>query len=497
MRAPATWRRGSRRRARPRPPASSARSARAAARSRRRRSAARPRSAPRRRAAGRSPGAPARSGRGRRVRRGRGRSRTGCANSPCRCDSAYACQRCPSGSTSSVSGTGAITPSGPTYDCHAPEVMNARDRLPRDGEQRHRQQRQQRDRERRPPQPDPARCRTPRARRPCTPAGCRSPAPTTRASRAGSAALKTGSAASSAYGSGMSVMFPKILMRGPQRQHREHDRGRRRAPSGSRAARDRTRPPQQHDADDGEHAAAAGRRTSSPRSGWAPATVSSPATPASERSGNAPYAAMSSAWIRGSKPVPWKRCGPKKCSHSGYASRTAATTAVTAEPAQHRRRRPPAPRPGGPGRAPRPPGTPRSASAVKNSPSAAMENATATSTPRITPPRTACPGVRSAKTRQSSSGTSQPAVQLRCALACETMPGAKPMNSPPSAAAAVDATRCRESSQYQAYAVAARLRVRITRNVAGGADQVRQRGEHDRVHGDRGVDARGWPRPAR
>ena len=41
----------------------------------------------------------------------------------------------------------------------------------------------------------------------------------------------------------------------------------------------------------------------------------------------------------------------------------------------------------------------------------------------------ACPGVRSANTRHSSSGTSQPAVQLRCALACETMPGAKPMNS--------------------------------------------------------------------
>ena len=33
-------------------------------------------------------------------RRGRGRSRPGCANSPCRCASAYACQRCPSGSTS-------------------------------------------------------------------------------------------------------------------------------------------------------------------------------------------------------------------------------------------------------------------------------------------------------------------------------------------------------------------------------------------------------------
>ena len=42
------------------------------------------------------------------------------------------------------------------------------------------------------------------------------------------------------------------------------------------------------------------------------------------------------------------------------------------------------------------------------------------------------------------------------------------MNSPPTAAASGLRTRCRESSQYQASAVAARLRVRITRNVAGG-----------------------------
>ena len=109
-----------------------------------------------------------------------------------------------------------------------------------------------------------------------------------------------------------------------------------------------------------------------------------------------------------------------------------------------------------------------SASAAKNRPSAAIEKATATSTPRITPSRSQCPGRRSANSRQTSSGTSHPAVQFRWALACETMPGEKAMNRPPTPAASWLRTRCRESSQYQASAVANRFRVRITRNVAGG-----------------------------
>jgi hypothetical protein len=97
-----------------------------------------------------------------------------------------------------------------------------------------------------------------------------------------------------------------------------------------------------------------------------------------------------------------------------------------------------------------------------------MEKETATSTPRMTPSRSQCPGRRSAKVRQISSGTSQPAVQFRWALACEIMPGEKPTKSAPTPAASRLRTRCREKNQYQASAVAARFRVRITRNVAGG-----------------------------
>lgn len=192
-----------------------------------------------------------------------------------------------------------------------------------------------------------------------------------------------------------------------------------------------------------------------------------PAQPASDRRGYDPYAAMSSEWISGSKPVPWNRCGPRKCSQSGYASSAPATSAVTPSPAAIR------------GSAARASGhragcsaqtarnTP-SASAVKNSPSAAIENAAATSSPSTIPPVTARPGRRSRNTPQISSGTSQPAVQFRCALACDTIAGQKAMNSAPTPAASRLRTRYRLSSQYQATAVAARLSVRITRNVAGG-----------------------------
>ncbi|PSK67126.1 hypothetical protein B0E53_00948 [Micromonospora sp. MH33] len=52
----------------------------------------------------------------------------------------------------------------------------------------------------------------------------------------------------------------------------------------------------------------------------------------------------------------------------------------------------------------------------------------------------------------------------RCAPACDTRPGAKPQNSPPTAAAARDRTRRRASSAYQAVAVPARQSTTATRN---------------------------------
>ena len=156
--------------------------------------------------------------------------------------------------------------------------------------------------------------------------------------------------------------------------------------------------------------------------GFGASEVPSPASPASERRGKAANAAMSSEWITGSKPVPWNRCGPAKCSHSGYDSSTPATTAVTPSP---RRKLGSAARASArlAGCSAQTATNTPSASAVKNSPSAAIEKATATSTPRITPSRSQCPARRSANSRQISNGTSQPAVQFRCALACETMPG--------------------------------------------------------------------------
>ena len=81
-------------------------------------------------------------------------------------------------------------------------------------------------------------------------------------------------------------------------------------------------------------------------------------------------------------------------------------------------------------------------------------------------------------------GTSHSAVKLRCALACETSPGAYAQNSPPATAAhgldhcgSARLTPCRDPqwsttsrrarNQYQAYPVAARLPVSATRNATG------------------------------
>ena len=259
--------------------------------------------------------------------------------------------------------------------------------------------------------------------------------------------MKTGSAVSRAYGSGMSVMFPKILIRGPQDSTVNTIAVTASAMSVARRAGSKRRQRKTTQTTASTSSGTPKNEFSSVSLGAS--EVSRPAMPASERSGNAPYAAMSSACTRGSNPVPWKSCGPKKCSHRGYARRTNATAAVTPSPrsigataarASSRRA----------GVSAQTARKTAQASATKKSPSAAIENATATSTPRISPPRSACRGVRNAKTRHSSSGTSQPAVQLRCALACETMPGANPMNSPPSTAAAVDVTTCRDRNRYHA-----------------------------------------------
>ena len=51
----------------------------------------------------------------------------------------------------------------------------------------------------------------------------------------------------------------------------------------------------------------------------------------------------------------------------------------------------------------------------------------------------------------------------RCAPACETIPGAKPQNSPPTAAATRERTSRRASSAYQAVAVPARQQTTATR----------------------------------
>ena len=69
-------------------------------------------------------GAPARSARARRARRGRGRSRTGSRTRPAGATARTPASAARRGAGRAVNGTGASTPSGPTYDFHAPEVMN-------------------------------------------------------------------------------------------------------------------------------------------------------------------------------------------------------------------------------------------------------------------------------------------------------------------------------------------------------------------------------------
>src|SRR5258706_5946615 len=69
-------------------------------------------------------------------------------------------------------------------------------------------------------------------------------------------------------------------------------------------------------------------------------------------------------------------------------------------------------------------------------------------------------------------GTRNWPVKLRCALACDTTPGAKPQNSAPRTAPARLQAMCRDSTQYQANAVNARFPVSTTRN-ATDAPRVR------------------------
>src|SRR5687768_9508317 len=108
--------------------------------------------------------------------------------------------------------------------------------------------------------------------------------------------------------------------------------------------------------------------------------------------------------------------------YSGYANRAPATTAVTPSPAANL---------GSAARAADrvtgnddhaitkiPP-----ASAVKNSPSAAIEKPTASVTPRINPLRSQWAVSRILSSRHSTSGAIQPEVQLRWPLAWATKPG--------------------------------------------------------------------------
>ena len=60
-------------------------------------------------------------------------------------------------------------------------------------------------------------------------------------------------------------------------------------------------------------------------------------------------------------------------------------------------------------------------------------------------------------------------------MACETIPGAYPQNSPPSTAAARVRTTCRDSRWYHAYGVRIRFSVRTTRKLIG-APSVRVTG---------------------
>ena len=146
------------------------------------------------------------------------------------------------------------------------------------------------------------------------------------------------------------------------------------------------------------------------------------------------------------------------------------------------------PRPGGPAAAPRRRGRPASARAVKKSPSAAIEKATATSTPSSTPSRSQRPGGAARTRRQISSGTSQPAVQFRWALACDTMPGEKPMKSPPTAAASGLRDQVPGEQPVPGDRGGGQVEGEDHQERRGRPDQVRQRREDHRVHGDRGVD---------
>src|SRR3954469_1943294 len=156
---------------------------------------------------------------------------------------------------------------------------------------------------------------------------------------------------------------------------------------------------------------------------------------------------------------------------SGYASSAPATTAVTPSPLstvgsaarasarvacdsdQTTTNRPPA-------------------SAVKNSPSAATVNETPRSAPRTAPLRSQRPGSRSLNSRQSTTGAIQPAVQLRWALACETKPGAKPQNSPATAADSRLRVTQRSRNRYQAKAEPARFSVSTVTKVTCGPAQI-------------------------
>ena len=197
--------------------------------------------------------------------------------------------------------------------------------------------------------------------------------------------------------------------------------------------------------------------------------VPSPAAPASDRLRPRPVRGDVLGVHQGSKPVPWKRCGPAKCSHSGYASSTPATSAVTPSP----RRKPGSAARASARRAGCTAQTARktpSARAVKKSPwrrSRRRPRPARRGSPRPQP----VPGRRSRNApdqqwHQPAGGPVQVGVGVR------DHAGGVADEEPPTAGGQPAADQVPGDSQYQASAVAARLRVRITRNVAGGPQVV-------------------------
>ncbi len=65
-------------------------------------------------------------------------------------------------------------------------------------------------------------------------------------------------------------------------------------------------------------------------------------------------------------------------------------------------------------------------------------------------------------------GSRNSATKFGWPLVCEIIAGAKPQNTPPTAAANRDCTTCRDSTQYQAVAVPARPSVSASVNVTVG-----------------------------